>query len=78
MRSQYRAAVVNDERLPHFLTVEEAAEILGISRASAYDYIARDLLPAVRFGRRLRVPRHALLELGHRPATGVFEGGDAA
>jgi excisionase family DNA binding protein len=81
MGSQFRAVVVNDDALPLFLTVEEAAEVLGVSRASAYEYIARELIPAVRFGRRLRVPRAALLELGHSPAAAPFElreGGDAA
>ena len=42
------------------LTVEEAATLLGIGRNSAYQAIARGELPALRFGRRLLIPRAAL------------------
>ncbi len=44
-------------------TVEEAARLLGISRAHAYDLVARDELPHLRLGRRVVVPKHALDEL---------------
>lgn len=39
------------------MTVEEAAEVLGISRTSAYECVRRGELRAVRLGRRLVVPR---------------------
>ena len=42
------------------LTVEEAAEILGIGRNSAYEAVKRGEIPALRLGRRLLVPRAAL------------------
>lgn len=42
------------------LTVEEAAEILGISRAFAYKLVKKEELPIVRLGRRVVVPRRAL------------------
>ena len=42
------------------LTVEEAAEMLGISRAFAYALVRKEELPSVRLGRRVVVPRHAL------------------
>ncbi|MGH9023547.1 MAG: helix-turn-helix domain-containing protein [Acidimicrobiia bacterium] len=42
------------------LTVEEAAQLLGISRALAYELIARHELPSLRLGRRIVVPRRAL------------------
>jgi excisionase family DNA binding protein len=38
------------------LSVEEAAEILGISRASAYAAAKRREIPTIRIGRRLLVP----------------------
>ena len=47
-----------EERLT--LTVDEAAQALGISRALAYELIARDELPSLRLGRRIVVPRRAL------------------
>jgi excisionase family DNA binding protein len=50
-----------------FLRVEEAAEVLRISRTSAYaltrrflDTDGREGLPAVRIGRSVRVPTAAL------------------
>ena len=42
------------------LTVPEAAKLLGISRGLAYQMAQCGKLPAVRFGRRLLVPRGAL------------------
>jgi len=49
------------ERRPKLtLTVEEAARLLGISRALAYELVTRDELPHLRLGRRIVVPRRAL------------------
>ena len=42
------------------LTIEEVAEILGLSRSSAYEAANKGDLPTIRVGRRLIVPRHAL------------------
>ena len=53
------------------LTVEEAARLLGISRAFAYELIARDELPSLRFGRRVVVPRKALERLLESDSTAV-------
>lgn len=51
------------------MSVEEAAEIIGIGRAAAYEQARRWLatggeegLPVLRYGRRLRVPTASLLE----------------
>jgi excisionase family DNA binding protein len=41
-------------------TVEEAGEILGLSRASAFAAAAKGELPTIRIGKRLIVPRAAL------------------
>lgn len=49
--------------LPLTLTVEEAGELLGISRQSAYRAAAAGELPALRVGRRLIVPTARLLEM---------------
>ena len=54
------SAVPLSERLA--LSVEEAGSLLGISRDLAYDLVARRELPSVRLGRRLVVPRRALVE----------------
>ena len=45
------------------LAVEEAAEILGISRAFAYALVRKGEVPSLRLGRRLVVPRRALEQL---------------
>jgi len=42
------------------VTVEEAAQILGIARSSAYEAVRRGELPVIRIGRRYVVPRVAL------------------
>lgn len=52
---------MNDTRLT--LTVEEAAQMLGVSRSLAYALVARNELPSVRLGRRVVVPRQALERL---------------
>ena len=44
-------------------SVEEAGRLLGISRAHAYELVARGDLPHLRLGRRLVVPKHALAML---------------
>ena len=49
------------------LSVAEAAELIGISRALAYELVARGDLPSVRLGRRLVVPRVALLAMFDAP-----------
>jgi excisionase family DNA binding protein len=41
-------------------SVEEAARLLGISRAHAYELVARGDLPHLRLGRRIVVPKQAL------------------
>ena len=45
------------------LSVEEAANLLGISRSLAYELAARGELPVLRLGRRIVVPRAALERL---------------
>jgi excisionase family DNA binding protein len=45
------------------LTVEEAAGLLRISRGSAYEAVKTRQLPTIRIGRRVLVPRAALMRL---------------
>lgn len=42
------------------LTVEETAEILGISRDLAYKAVNKDDIPNIRIGRRIIIPREKL------------------
>ena len=45
------------------LTVEEAGDALGISRASAYEGVRTGEIPSIRVGRRIVVPTAALRRL---------------
>ena len=45
------------------ITVEEAAAILGISRATAYDAVREGDIPAIRIRGRLIIPTESLLRL---------------
>ena len=45
------------------MTVEEAAVILGISRATAYDAVSRGEIPCLRIGRRILIPKVAMERL---------------
>jgi len=69
LRAKVTTRVAVDE-YPEFLTVEEAAAVLRISRTSAYRLAqewrltkGKTGLPVVRLGRQLRVPRAALVRL---------------
>ena len=44
-------------------TVEEAGWLLGISRAHAYELVARGDLPHLRLGRRVVVPKQVIESL---------------
>jgi len=50
------------------LTVEEAATLLGISRAFAYEAVTRGEIPSIRIGRRILVPKTALSRLLEKSA----------
>jgi excisionase family DNA binding protein len=44
-------------------SVDDAAHLLDISRAFAYELVARGEIPAIRLGRRIVIPRVALERL---------------
>jgi excisionase family DNA binding protein len=63
---------------PLTYTVEEAAELCGVSRAVAYSAVHAGELPSVRLGRRILVPRARLLALlGELPVSKDSEGGES-
>lgn len=47
--------------LPLTLTVPEVGEVLGISRAKAYDLARSEGFPSMRIGARILVPRDKLI-----------------
>ena len=59
------ATIIPGKRL--VLTVAESGELLGISRAFAYELVVRGERPVIRLGRRIVVPKAAVLAY----ATGV-------
>ena len=73
MHTTYRTLPTPKERLVY--TVAEAGELLGISRAFAYELVGRGELPVIRLGRRCLVPKVAVLALdgqdphGEGPST---------
>ena len=49
--------------LPGLLTVEQASELLGLSRVSTYKAVHRGDVPSIRWGRSIKIPKARLLEL---------------
>jgi len=45
------------------LSVPKAGELIGISRAHAYLMVKRGLIPVIRLGRRIIVPKSALMKM---------------
>ena len=51
----------NYEDLPLTLTAPEVGEVLGISRASAYELVRSKGFPSIRIGNRILVPKDKLI-----------------
>jgi len=45
------------------LTVAETSKLLGISRGLAYEQVRVGILPSIKFGRRILVPKAALMRM---------------
>jgi excisionase family DNA binding protein len=60
--------MVDFDGLPVLISVKKAAEVLGISRASAYRYAEQGHLPVRKLGGRIYVIRDRLRELVEKPA----------
>lgn len=45
------------------ITVDQAADVLGLGRSAAYEAARRGEIPTLRLGRKLRVPVPALLRM---------------
>ena len=58
-----------DPRIRPTLSVEDAADLLDISRASAYQGVKAGEIPSIRVGRRILVPTAALLTMLGVPAA---------
>lgn len=51
---------VDFEQLPLVLTVWQVAEVLGISKNTAYELVRCGEIGSVRVGRQIRVPKEAV------------------
>ncbi len=51
------------DNLPPTISVEQAADILGVSRSSAYRAVKNDEIPTFKIGRRLLVPTARLMAM---------------
>ena len=65
------------------MSVREAARLLGIGRDSAYSLVRQGVIPVIRVGRRLLVPRAALVRWVERQAeqrgpAGAVAGGEGS
>ena len=67
-----RMSLAELRTLPPAVNVETAAAALGVSRAAAYDAIARDEFPArvIYVGRRIKVVTASLIDLLDNRAAG--------
>ncbi len=52
------------------LDVPEAGRLLKVSRATAYSLAAQGIIPTIRLGKRIVVPRAALLRMLEEASTG--------
>ena len=59
---------------PLLLTVPEAARLLRLGRNTVYELVACHKLPALRFGRVIRIPRASLEALVERAALEKADG----
>ena len=63
IRAEERSGMSDFDGLPVLIAVPRAAELLGISRASAYRYAETGELPVKRLGGRIFVVRDRLRDL---------------
>ena len=47
----------------HTMTVTETAEMLGISRSSAYECVRAGSIPSIRLGSRIVIPKQAVAHI---------------
>ncbi|MFQ8870581.1 MAG: helix-turn-helix domain-containing protein [Varibaculum timonense] len=74
MRTEYNH---QEEQLPRYLSIKEAARFAGVATNTARHWVYRDGLPAVRRGRVVRIETAALIE-GLQPNINPVKGKGAA
>lgn len=51
------------EELPYFLTVEQLASLMHISKPTAYDMVHANQVKVITVGRQYRIPKESIREL---------------
>jgi excisionase family DNA binding protein len=62
-RNEVRNGLPGDPGERLCISVPEAGRMLGISRNYAYELVRQGQLPVVRFGKRILIPRVALVKM---------------
>jgi excisionase family DNA binding protein len=57
------------------VSVEEAAELLGVGRSTVYDLMRTHVLPSMRIGRCRRIPMDALRDYIHQLQATPYDPG---
>ena len=52
----------NYDQLPLALSAEDVAQVLGVSRAQAYNLMRSKGFPTLKIGKRMTVPKYKLIE----------------
>ena len=52
----------NYDQLPLAFGAEDVAQVLGVSRAQAYNLMRSEGFPTLKIGKRMSVPKHKLIE----------------
>lgn len=60
--SNLSSVVADDSRRPPFISVAQAARLLGVGEAAVYGAVKRGEIDAVRIGKLIRIRRAPLLE----------------
>lgn len=58
----------NFKSLPLVLTVEQTAQVLQLGKTRVYELVRSGKLRSLRIGRKIRVPKNALLDFLDTPA----------
>src|SRR5258707_10456968 len=59
---------VNSPRVPGFASVKEAAEMLGLSPRTVYDYVEEGRLPSARFADVIAISREEIRKFKREPS----------
>lgn len=69
-----KATIMDACELPAVLTVRQIQQLLGISKAKAYELVHRRNFPVIYFGKAIRVPKEALVKWLEQQARGGNSG----